>query len=264
MGEFWSGLWQFAGDYWWLIFFVGPAVGGGVKALERSSKRRHERRLEIIRAKAEAKGVVRATADPVVAGAGSRADAGASATDRDDETASHRARLERLFAAHDDLTHRWLEYELDVAKLIAYPAMSDGRQPLTAGFLRAKKVADGLRPASVDARVSAADLAAYRDAVTEAEVAFDLAERDARRQRDRSFSEAERRRLDTAKQLLNVAVDEAATPAERRTAYERVRAELDGLIAVSDAAMDRLAERAALQLPPAPPAPPSPPASPAA
>lgn len=249
MGEFWSGLWGFAGSYWWLIFFIGPAAGGVAKAIERSAKRRHERRLEIIRAKAEAKAVMRS------GGPGPRGEAEHSATVPDDENLSTRTRLERLFSAHDDLTHRWLEYELDVAKLIAFPAMSDGRQPLTAAFLRAKKVADGLRPPSADTRVSATDLAAYRDALTDAEVAFDLAERDARRQRDRSFSEAERRRLDTAKQLLNVAVDDAATPAERRTAYERVRAELDGLIAVSDAAMDRLAERAALQLPPtAPPA----------
>lgn len=250
MGEFWGDLLAFAGNYWWLIFFIGPAAGGAAKAIERSSKRRHQRRLEIIRAKAEAKAIAVAGREAAAA-AVSAAPGAASAAD--DEGSDTRTRLTRLFAAHDELTHRWLEYELDVAKLIAFPAMSDGRQPLTAGFLRAKKVADGLRPASPDARVDAADLAAYRDALTDAEVAFELAERDARRQRDHSFSETERRRLDTAKRLLNVAVDDAATPAERRTAYERVRAELDGLIAVSDAAMERLAEKAALQLPPAQP-----------
>ena len=252
MAEFWTGLWQFAGSYWWLIFFIGPAIGGGAKALERSSKRRHERRLEIIRAKAAAKGIVPAYPQPAPSGAASP-EGGAAASGAQDEDLSTRTRLQRLFEAHDALTHRWLEYELDVAKLIAYPAMSDGRQPLTAAFLRAKKVADGLRPDSDRERVSTADLAAYRDAITDAEVAFDVAERDARRQSDRAFSEPERRRLDTAKRLLNVAIDEAATPAERRTAYERVRVELDGLIAVSDAAMERLAEKAALQLPPAQP-----------
>lgn len=257
MGEFWGDLLKFAGAYWWLIFFIGPAVGGAAKGIERSSKRRHRRRLEIIRAKAEAKAIAVAGREAAIAGREAAAPgvsaAPGAASAADDEGSDTRTRLTRLFAAHDELTHRWLEYELDVAKLIAFPAMSDGRQPLTAGFLRAKKVADGLRPASPDTRIAAADLAAYRDALTDAEVAFDLAERDARRQRDRSFSETERRRLDTAKRLLNVAVDDAATPAERRTAYERVRAELDGLIAVSDAAMDRLAEKAALQLPPASP-----------
>lgn len=252
MDGFWREVFSFAEQYWWLIFFVPPAATGVVKTLEHSSKRRHQRRLEVIRARAEAKALARGTAasvPPAVEGHPASVPA-ADAPDDAGEDVSTRARLERLTAAHDDLTHRWLEYELDVAKLIAYPAMSDGRQPLTAAFLRAKMVADGLRPTSARERLDDADLRAYRDALTEAEVAFDLAERDARRQRDSSFSEAERHRLDTAKQLLNVAVDEAATPAERRIAYERVRAELDGLIAVSDAAMDRLAERAALQLPP--------------
>lgn len=236
--QFWAGVGDFAGNLpWWLIFFAIPAVGAAAKAMERASKRRHERRLEVLRVKGELK-LARAGAPRVAVAA------------PEDEADSTTTQLERLFAAHDELTRRWLEYELDVAKLIAFPAMSDGRQPLTAAFLRAKKIADGRRPASAADKIGAADLTAYRDAVTDAEVAFDIAEQDARRQRDRSFTEPERRRLDTAKRLLNVAIDEAATPAERRSAYERVRAELDGLIAVSDAAMTRLAERAALQLPP--------------
>lgn len=237
-----DGFWEFAGNFWWLVFPLSAVVGGGAQAWERAAKRRHKRRLETIRAKAAvqaAKASARSVA-PRPTGAAAESDV--------------RAAVQRVLDAHDTVTRRWLDYELDVAKLIAFPAMSDGREPLTAAFLRAKKVADGLRPASADARISAADLTAYRDAVTDAEVAFDVAERDARRQRDRSFSETERRRLGTAQRLLNVAVDEAATPAERRSAYERVRAELDGLIAVSDEAMDRLAEKAALQLPPAPPA----------
>lgn len=241
-----DGFWEFAGNFWWLVFPLSAVVGGAAQAWERAAKRRHKRRLEMIRAKAA---VQAARAAGRVA-----APVGAGATSDDDA----RAAVQRVLDAHDAVTRRWLDYELDVAKLIAFPAMSDGREPLTAAFLRAKKVADGLRPASARSRVSAADLTAYRDAVTDAEVAFDVAERDARRQRDRSFSDVERRRLGTAQRLLAVAIDEAATPAERRSAYERVRAELDGLIAVSDEAMDRLAEKAALQLPPAPPAPPAP------
>ncbi|WP_333783417.1 hypothetical protein [Microbacterium sp. ET2] len=123
------------------------------------------------------------------------------------------------------MTARWLDYELDVAKLIAFPAMSDGRQPLTAAFLRAKRVADRLRPPSATARISPEQLREYREAVTDYEVAFDLAERDARRLKDANFSAEERKRLDTAQQLLSVAIDEAATPAERQLAYRRVREE---------------------------------------
>ncbi len=156
--------------------------------------------------------------------------------------------LERLFASHDAVTARWLDYELDVAKLIAFPAMSDGRQPLTAAFLRAKRIADGLRPASAKARLSKDQLTEYRNAVADFEVAFDVAERDARRIKDSSFSTGERKRLDTAKQLLTIAIDQAATPAERQVAYRRVREELDGLISLSDEAIEVLEGKVSLEL----------------
>lgn len=87
--------------------------------------------------------------------------------------------LGRLMGEHDALTARWMQYETDPAKLIAYPAMSDSRSPLLAAFLAADRQARWLRPATVDARISPADFAAYRMAVRHAEDAFDAAERDA-------------------------------------------------------------------------------------
>lgn len=221
---------EWLGHFWWLIFPVMGMLGGFGRAWQKALERRHRRRLEIIRAKGELKAARSAASVPPAA----------------PEPQSQQ--LERLFAAHDEVTHRWLEYELDVAKLIAFPAMSDGRQPLTAAFLRAKKKADNLRPESAKAKIAADQLAEYRDAVTDYEVAFDVAERDARRIRDSSFTEAERKRLDTAKQLLTVAIDQAATPAERQVAYRRVRQELDGLISLSDGAIDVLEKKVALEL----------------
>lgn len=224
------------GHFWWLIFPAMAMAGGIGRAWQRALEGRHKRRLEIIRAKGELK----------AAQAEARAKPQAAVTAKG--SAPTPSQLERLFAGHDDVTKRWLEYELDVAKLIAFPAMSDGRQPLTAAFLRAKKAADNLRPASAKVKLSAAQLAEYRDAVTDYEVAFDVAERDARRIKDSSFTDAERKRLDTAKQLLTVAIDQAATPAERQLAYRRVREELDGLISLSDGAIEVLEEKVALEL----------------
>lgn len=220
-------LFAFLQHNWWLAFPLIGVAGGAARAWERGAKRRHERRLELIRARSGA--IPQAPVEP-----------------RPEPTASA---LERTLAEHDATTARWLEYELDVAKMIAYPAMSDGRQELTAAFLRAKRVADRMRPASADAKISAAELTAYQNAVTDYEVAFDVAEREARRVRDAGFTPSERKRLDTAQQLLSVAVDEAATPAERQLAYRRVREELDGLISLSDAAIDELERRVALELP---------------
>ena len=232
--------WEFFGSYWWLIFPLMGVAGGVGRGWQKALERRHARRLEIMRAKSELHAAqIAASTQPVTTG---RSDS------RPNDSDSPTARLQRLFDAHDAVTSRWLEYELDVAKLIAFPAMSDGRQPLTAAFLRAKRKADGLRPDSPKARIGKDELAEYRDAVNEYEAAFDIAERDARRLRDHSFTETERKRLDTAKQLLSVAVDQAATPAERQLAYRRVREELDGLISVSDEAIEVLENRVALEL----------------
>lgn len=246
MDEFFRGMWDFAGSYWWLAFPLMGVAGGIGKSWERASKRRHERRLETLRLKGELK------AAQLAARGGAphqtRQSARQAATD---ERASTRQLLERLFAEHDEVTARWLDYELDVAKLIAFPAMSDGRQPLTAAFLRAKKIADALRPASADAKLSEAEIAEYVDAVGDYAVAFDIAERDARRLRDANFSEVERKRLDRARHLLTVALDGAATQAERNLAYKRVREELDGLILLSDEAVDVLEQKVAGQIGPA-------------
>ena len=247
-------IFDFLRDFWWLafpLFGVLASVGG---AWERGARRRHKRRLEVLHAKAElkaaqaaarGKAVAAASLPPVTAPTATQISAPAEARD------TQATQLERLFATHDSVTARWLEYELDVAKMIAFPAMSDGRQPLTAAFLRAKRIADGLRPASSKARLTREQLAEYRNAVADFEVAFDVAERDARRLRDSSFSEVERKRLDTAKQLLTVAIDEAATPAERQLAYRRVREELDGLISISDEAIEVLEKKVMLEIAPA-------------
>jgi hypothetical protein len=234
-------IFEFIGGYWWLVFplfGVLASIGG---AWERGARRRHRRRLEVLHAKAELKAAQAAARGrgeyPVTGPIPRSAPAAMASPVYRDTAAPAPSQLERLFAEHDAVTSRWLEYELDVAKLIAYPAMSDGRQPLTAAFLRAKKVADGLRPPTSKVKLTKAQIAEYRNAVTDYEVAFDVAERDARRIKTSAFTDVERKRLDTAKQLLTMAVDQAATPAERQLAYKRVREELDGLISLSDEAI---------------------------
>lgn len=231
----------FFGSYWWLMFPLMGVMGAIGRGYEQRARRRHARRLEIIHAKTEARAIARGipygtVGIPVVR------------TEQVPPAETQENRLQRLFDTHDGVTKRWLEYELDVAKAISYPAMSDGRQPLTAAFLRAKRVADGLRPPSAKSRLTKEQFTEYRNAVTDYEVAFDVAERDARRIQDSGFTDTERKRLDTAKQLLSVAIDQAATPAERQIAYKRVREELDGLISLSDGAIDRLEKQVALEL----------------
>jgi hypothetical protein len=91
------------------------------------------------------------------------------------------APLAALLRRHDAVTARWLDYETDVAKLIAFPQMTDARHPSTAAFLVHRAEASRLRPASATARITAVDFVAYRDAVQALEGAFAIAEYDARR-----------------------------------------------------------------------------------
>ena len=94
-------------------------------------------------------------------------------------TAADPLPIERLFAAHDAVVARWMAYETDVAKALAYPQLSDARQPATLAFLRAYREAQQLRPASARERIPPEQYLAYRDGVRALESAFDEAERQA-------------------------------------------------------------------------------------
>lgn len=248
MDEFW----RFAANNWWLGFVafgvLSGVTGSIAKSWNRASKRRHERRLEVLRMKTQLK------AAEIEARAGRSRRTRPEVLDSSPSVPTAEL-LGKLFAEHDEITARWLDYELDVAKAIAFPAMSDGRQPLTAAFLRAKKTADALRPAYADAKVTEQQVTEYLDAVGNYAVAFEVAEREARRLRDSTFTETERKRLDRAQKLLKVALDESATQAERQVAYRRVRDEIEGLIVLSDEAVEVLEKKVAGEITRGPDAP---------
>ncbi len=84
-------------------------AGGAAKAWERSSKRRHERRLETLRMKAQLKTAeieARALTQQARRRGPSVVDTTASVAPND--------LVARLFSEHDEITARWLDYELDV------------------------------------------------------------------------------------------------------------------------------------------------------
>lgn len=126
--------------------------------------------------------------------------------------------LARVTAAHDAITARWLDYETDPAKLIAFPAMSDARQPETAAFLSASERARWLRPDGESA-VSPAEFARYRDAVAELGRTFEAAERAAKRRAgasDPASDPSTVRWQETAQQVISrsaEALDRAADAA---------------------------------------------------
>jgi hypothetical protein len=205
---------HFAANFWWLVFPLGGAIGGGLRAIAAASERRADRRLERYRLKQQARIAV--------------AEASGRARNNGE---SYRRELIKVIAAHDRTDARWLDYEVDIAKLLDFPMMTDMRAPLTIAFHKAKRHADLLRPERPDDLVSDRDAQLeYRNAVHEYISAFEIAEAEAIRRRRSDFSEGEQQRLERAQHLLHLAQDEAATREERQTAYARASKELDGLI----------------------------------
>ena len=151
--------------------------------------------------------------------------------------------LRRVIEEHGRTDARWLEYELDFAKLLDFPLMTDMRDPLTIDFHKAKLRADFLRPVKAEDLLDDRDaVAQYLAAVQDYATAFNIAEAEAKRKRRSHFSRADQQRIARAQSLLRVASDSAAAPQERQNAYELARKELDGVIVfptVTQASIER-------------------------
>jgi hypothetical protein len=223
---------HFAANFWWLVFPLGGAIGGGIRAIAAANERRAERRLERYRLKQQAK-IAAAEAS------------GRVRTNKE----SYRRELAKLLDAHDRTDARWLDYEVDIAKLLDFPMMTDMRDPLTIAFHKAKRHADLLRPEQPDDLTDdrAAQLE-YRNAVHEYISAFEIAEAEAIRRRRSDFSADAQQRLARAQNLLHLAQDEAATREERQNAYARATKELDGLIVLPASARASIERRIAGQI----------------
>src|ERR1700736_3257459 len=173
-------------------------IGGGVRAVAVANERRAQRRLERYRIKQETK--------VALAEASGKAHT---------NTEAYKREMTKVFARHDRTDARWLDYEIDIAKLLDFPLMTDMRDPLTIAFHKAKSRADLIRPDSVEDILGdrAAQLE-YRDAVHEYVAAFDVAESEAIRRRRSDFSAEGQERLARAQLLLRLASDSGATPQE--------------------------------------------------
>jgi len=91
-------------------------------------------------------------------------------------TANDPLPIDRLYAAHDAINLRWLAYETDVDRALAYPQMTDVRHPATVAFLRAQREALAKRP-TLRERATPQQFLEYRAAVHHLESTFDEAER---------------------------------------------------------------------------------------
>ncbi|MBV8929256.1 MAG: hypothetical protein JO152_09050 [Mycobacteriaceae bacterium] len=191
-------------EFWWLILPLAGMIVAGLKAMSAAGRR--------------AQGL------PDNPGGPDTVESGGT-------EALRRREIARLIEEHNRTDARWLDYELDVAKLLDFPLMTDMRDPLTVRFHKAKLHADLLRPVMVEDLLSDSQARhEYRDAVYEYVSALEVAESEAIRRRRSDFSKEGRQRLARAQSLFALAADSAATLQERQHAYERACDELDGLI----------------------------------
>jgi len=213
-------VWAAAAELWWIAPSVAGAGAIGFATVRRQQTVNGKRlgydaaRLELRQAQQVARDaavsarVARAEASRIVADqAASRTDAAAVASARralreaqllskaaTARVKAARARvtaersalgsaqppLDRVRTRHDAVLARWMEYETDPARVLAFPAMSDARSPQTAAFLTALANARDLRPSRESVRVTASEFSLYRLAVDHLERCFDIAERAAR------------------------------------------------------------------------------------
>lgn len=164
-------------------------------------------------------------------------EARASNSDAGPTPEQQRRRAELL---HDSVLKKWRAYELDLALMIDYPAMSDPRVDQTATMIQAMRRAEDLR--------DGADIGAYSRAVREFEQAFEVAEAHARSLKRNSYSPAELKSLEKASALLSIAQDSVSTPPERRLAYQRLVREVQGLVLLPESATVALERRIQLEL----------------
>jgi hypothetical protein len=146
-------------------------------------------------------------------------------------TNSNIATWKTLIAKHHEIRANWTSYELDASKLLDFPLMTDMREPATIALHKSLKHALSLEPKDIQS-VKFVDAATspFASAVNDLDIAFHTTVSEARRVVWGRFSNEERKRLATAKNLLHIAMDSASSESERQMAYKRVFKEIEGLI----------------------------------
>lgn len=154
-------------------------------------------------------------------------------------------RLDEYRQAWDTLQEKYretlkdyLEYEFDPLKGLEYPAMTDPTNPLMQSFWQAMNQVEVLEVAPNHAENPLET--PYGKALEKAISAFRVARDDARRISKSMWSSEEKTRAKNASKMLALAMDENASPAERRTAHERAIKELEGIYALPQKAEQRV------------------------
>jgi len=145
-----------------------------------------------------------------------------------------------------EVKKQWSEYELDLVKILEYPAVTNMSLPATSDFHKAMRQVKVLMPEGIPA--STTPLSVLNDAVLDLEHKFDVMISEAKRSKWSSFSDDERISLRTAQNLLSIAINAASSPNERQIAYKRLIREVEGILAFPEKALLELEARIAPEI----------------
>ena len=138
----------------------------------------------------------------------------------------------------DSIEQKYAEYEKDIVKIIKYPIMTDLTNTYTATFNSALRKTQRL--------FDEGDLTAYKHSLDTLEDSFHIAESNARKISLSQLASDERSKVTDARQMLAVALDEASSETEKKNAFKGAMRNLEGIVAVPDAAMISLRQQIGL------------------
>lgn len=178
------------------------------------------------------------------------------------QAATERATRDRLTAAwrgfhdrHDELLRKILHSETDWDSLFFLPALTDPNVPATYAMLRAMRSAGALRDTAgdmPDGLTDESDLTGlpYPKAVLDFSLAWDAADRNARRLGQKGVPAAERKLIKQIRTLLDIAENSAASQTERNLSYRRALKLIQSLesVHVPPQAVAQLEERQQLAI----------------
>lgn len=147
------------------------------------------------------------------------------------------SRIKTLVSRYEAIKSEWASYELDLLKILEFPALTDMSIPATGKFHKALYLAGILAPEDVVKPLSSDEAKRFEDSVLDLEYCFRAMLNEAKRLRWNSYSEKERSSLRTAKNLLSIALNSASSENERQVAYKRLIKEVEGIIVLPEQAM---------------------------
>ena len=138
----------------------------------------------------------------------------------------------------DVIEQKYAEYENDIVKIIKYPVMTDLTDAHTAKFHSALHKTRRL--------YDEGDMPAYKESLDALEDSFHIAESNARKISLSQLVPDERNKVTGARQMLAIALDDAASETEKKNAFKGAMRNLEGIVAVPEAALSSLRQRIGL------------------